>query len=60
MTVGRPSVGMGIDGSSSIDFPFPLLSVERLLTGRLGAFLLSRLSVLPCAERGGVIGEGRY
>lgn len=63
MTVGRPSVGIGIGGvSSSLTFrnaPFFLLSVERLLRGRLISALLSRLSELPWAERGGVRGEGR-
>ena len=34
-------------------------SVERRLMGRVASALLSRLSVLPCRERGGVRGEAR-
>lgn len=63
MTVGRSSVGIRMEGGSSsltlFMAPFFLLSVDRLLMGRLGAALLSRLSVLPWTERGGVRGEGR-
>ncbi len=51
------------EGSSSLTLPkgpFFLLSavVERLLIGRFGP-ALSKLSVLPWTERGGVMGEGR-
>lgn len=63
VTLGRSSIGIGVGGgSSSLTFPrvaFVMLSVvERLLIGRCGSEL-SRLSVLPWTERGGVRGEGR-
>lgn len=57
-------MGIGAaEGSSSLTLPKAplfLLSVvvERLLIGRFGS-ALSKLSVLPWTERGGVRGEGR-
>lgn len=62
--MGRSSVGIGgVEGSSSLNWPKAplfLLSavVERRLIGRLGS-ALSKLSVLPWTECGGVKGEGR-
>ena len=63
VTAGRSSVGIGIGGGSFSrtlpKVPFFLLSVERLLIGRPGPALLSRLADLPWTERGGVSGAGR-